>query len=268
MTTGPMAAGRRPERLVAGWLGGVALLLVLVGAVVPNQPWMPELSEPDSQVRLMFDVTSEMNVWAWFNVLVLAAAAGGHALVGELNRRAGAAGWPWFAVAAFLAALSLDDLAAIHERLDPLGRSLGAGDGLLTAAWVLPGLLVAAALVWAACLLATRLAGTSRLLLVVGFGVFLGAAFGLEALGFAVLDVVGGDGGPLYASLAYLEELLEAWGAVLVLASGVASLTMRSDDGGVRLSLRSSCPVSAPPRAVESPGVHGQASSGSSRNAA
>lgn len=233
-----MLAWRRPERLVAGWLGGVALLLVLVGGIVPNQPWFPGLSEPDSQVRLMFDVTSEMNVWAWFNVVVLAAAGGAHALVGVLHRSRAQPAWPWFLVAACLVALSLDDLAALHERLEPVGRRLGAGDGLLAAAWVLPGLLVAAAFVWAARILVTRLAGGSRVLLIVGLVSFLGAAFGLEALGFAVLDLVGGGGGPVYVGIAHLEELLEAWGAVLVLASAVASTTISVGTEGLRLGLR------------------------------
>lgn len=231
---------RSGDRALVIVLGVTALALVVIGAAVPNQPWFPALADPDSQVRLFFDPTSEANLWTWFNVVLLAAAAAAHAVTGWLRRRAGEAAAGWFVVAAFLAVLSLDDLASLHERLDAVGRALGAGEGALRAAWVVPALAVAAPFGIAVWRVARRALWTVRSLLLTGMGLFLGAALGLELVAFAVLDLVGS--GPLYAGLSYLEELLEAWGVVLVLAAAPASWTLRTRGDDVVLGLRGTAP--------------------------
>lgn len=224
-----------------GWLGGAALLFVLVSGAVPNQPWVPSWSAVDSHVRQVTDVAGERTVWTWFNCTVLAAGGVAQALTGAVRRVETRRSWPWFVLAGVLFALSLDDLVALHERLEPLGRSLGAGEGLLTAAWVVPGAVVALLVVAAVAVVARHLPPVPRLLLVGGLAVFLGAAFGLELVSFAVLDGIGT--GPVYVALVSLEELLEAWGAVLILASAVAAVRLSTDAGGVLVELRRDAPA-------------------------
>ncbi|GAB2685586.1 hypothetical protein GCM10027194_19070 [Thalassiella azotivora] len=213
----------------------LALLLLAAGAAVPNLPFAPGLEDPDSTLRALLDPAGEANLWTWFNVALLLLAATAHAVTASLRRAAGLRAGPWWVLAVVLAALSLDDLASLHERLDPVGRELGAGEGWLRAAWVVPGALAAVLVVAAVWRVARLLRGRSRWLLVAGLGTFLGAALGLEVLAFAVLD--DGGQGPLYAAVTYLEELLEAWGAVALLASPVLGWRLASQPVGVGLSL-------------------------------
>lgn len=187
-------------------LAVVALLLVVVGGLVPLQPWIVDWRTAESPVRQVLSVTGEMSAWVWFNVVVLLAAAGAYAVTGALQRSAGRPPWPWLVLAALLAALSFDDLVAVHERLWSLGELMGGGGDVVPAAWVLPALLVAGVLVWAVWQVARRVERRSRLLLVVGTAVFLGSAFLLEDLTFRLLEPDGG--GAAAALVSYTEELL------------------------------------------------------------
>lgn len=227
----------RLERPVVAWLGGAALLMAAAHAAVPNLPFAPSLAEDANAVRRFFEVAGEQNGWAWLNVVLLATGAALHLVAGLLWRRAGRRAQAWWGTAAVLAALSLDDLVGLHERMTGLGVELGGGSGLLVAAWVVPGAAVAVGVVVAFGFLARSLDRPGRRLLLGGLALFLAGAFGLEAVGHAVLA----DRGPsaTYGGLVLVEELAEAWGAVLMAAAGAAAVVLRTGPGdGVELRAR------------------------------
>jgi hypothetical protein len=198
---------------------------------VPNLVPVPILHDADSPIRQLFATSDEANLPTWFNVVVLAHAASASLIVGFMTRRA--PGWPaltWSALAVLLALLSLDDLASLHERLEDIGRRLGGGEGALHFAWVIPGLVIGAAVVAAVVVVALRLPGRARRYLVAGIGVLIGTALGFELVTGYVLDR-SGQGRP-FAVLVTLEELLEAVGAVLLLCAPLATIHVgRRDDG-------------------------------------
>lgn len=227
----------RLERAVVVGLGGAALLMATAHAAVPNLPFAPSLAQDANPVRRFFEVAGEQNGWAWLNVVLLATGAALHLVAGLLWRRAGRRAAAWWGTAAVLAALSLDDLVGLHERMTGLGVELGGGSGLLAAAWVVPGAAVAVGVVVAFGWLARSLDRHGRRLLLGGLALFLAGAFGLETVGHAVLE----DRGPsaTYGGLVLVEELAEAWGAVLMAATGAAAVVLRTGPGdGVELRAR------------------------------
>jgi hypothetical protein len=218
-----------PGRLVVALLVA-SVGLTLTSLALPNVTDWPVLAAPDSAVRRLVDVAAEQSLPTWFSVSVLGLAAVVHLIAAAAARRSRLSVWRLWAVsAAVIAALSIDDATAVHEQLEALGRSAGAGT--FPFAWVIPGAFAGIAVVVALGLLARRLRGASRWSLVAGLGLFLGAALGLETLNGAVLAVQGAS--RWYVVLTHVEELAEMVGAVLLLRAGLVALAVRTTpDGG------------------------------------
>ena len=215
-------------RRLWSWQAYVCLLLVsacavwsLLSLVLLRITPFEVLRDPASPVVQLIDVRAESNLPTWFAVVLLASAAVAHALVGVLAGRAGAPARPWYAVATLLGLLSIDEAAAVHERLEVLGLELGGGSGALHFAWLLPGGVVGLAVLAVTVRLYLLLPRPSGILVLGGVVAFLAAAFGLEAVGGAILD--GRGDGALYILVSHLEELVEALATcVLLLAALVA----------------------------------------------
>ncbi len=228
----------RLDRIVLRVLLTCTISLVSLHWLVHNLPWAPQFAAPDSQVRLFFDLASEANLWTWFNVVVLAAGGLMHLVAGLMARADGGGPiWPWLVSGMLLTGLSIDDLTALHERLQPLGVHLGGGSGLTYAAWLVPGLLFAAIVIGAMATLAVRVSTRPRRLLLLGLALFIGGAFLLESVGNAVLEAVGPS--TRYAVFLIAEELAEAVGAVLLLAAACAALRVAHVDGSFTAHYRS-----------------------------
>lgn len=217
---------RRRIRPIRGLLvAGVAIagLLGVLDIAVTRVPWAPQWREPESMVRVYFDVAREQNLPTWVNVCLLTLAAAIAGLVAALARvTRDPSALPWAVFALLCTCLSLDDMTSLHERLDPLGRRLGGGSGLTYAAWLVPGALVAVVMVVAVVVLVRRTGRTTRLLLLAGLGCLLAGALGFEAVSNAVLEERGFSRS--YAWLLSTEEFLETIGAVLLLAGTVSGL--------------------------------------------
>ncbi|CAN5271546.1 hypothetical protein BH20ACT5_BH20ACT5_16160 [soil metagenome] len=235
MADAPQTSHRRsPDLVVLGVGGAVAVLLVLLHIGVTRVPWAPQWAEPASGVRIYVNLASEQNLPTWVNVSILLLAAVMAGLASVLARVAGSpAALPWAGLSLVCAALSLDDMTSLHERLQSIGVRMGGGSGLTYAAWLVPGLLFAALVVVAVGLLVRRVGRRARLLLVIGLGCLLVGAFGVESLGNAVLQEQGY--GRTYAYFLIVEEFLEALGAVCLLAAPFAELRMRRSGDELRL---------------------------------
>lgn len=191
---------------------------------------------------MLLDTRAEQNLPTWFTVVLLTLGAVAHALVGALSRACARPSAPWFASSALLAVLSLDEVAALHEQLEKVGRRLGGGDGALHFAWLVPGLLIAAVLLLVTWKLYRRLPAPSGPTFLLGIILFMVAAVGLEALGGAIL--AGPGDGALYILVSHFEELLETAAACLLLLA--AMLAIRLDQlgaGGVAVALTDSGPA-------------------------
>lgn len=230
--------GRRIRPVRGLLVVGVALaaLLVVLDIAVTRVPWAPHWREPESMVRIYFDLAREQNLPTWVNVCLLTLAAAIAGLVAALARDGrDPSALPWAVFALICAGLSLDDMTALHERLDPLGRQLGGGSGLTYAAWLVPGALVALGVVAAVVVLVRRTGRTTRLLLLTGLGCLLAGAFGFEAVGNAVLEERGFS--RTYAWYLFIEEFLETIGAVLMFTGTVCGLRLTTTGSGLLVEL-------------------------------
>ena len=222
------AGAEHPGRDLIRVLIIISVALAAVSLGVPNVIIASVVSAPDSTVRQLLDVAGEANLPTWYAVSVLAVAASLHLLVAHLAYRAGLRVWRlWTVSAGVLAALSLDDAASLHERLDGLGRQLGAQEYAF--AWVVPGSAVALAVVGTMTLLMIRVDRCVRRDLACGLGLFLGAAVGLEAVNGALLA----EGtSRLYVGLTHIEELTEMIGAIVIFRAGLRALRVRPHPTG------------------------------------
>ncbi|MBW0091859.1 hypothetical protein I4I73_23700 [Pseudonocardia sp. KRD-184] len=214
-------------------LAVTAFVLGLLSIGLPNiAPGVDVMSAPGSPVRLFFGVSEEMNLPTFFSVLTFLAPAALLALAGVLA--GGRMRTPFLVVALVLALLGFDDFAALHEHLRALGDLMAQDDlGPFEYAWVLPGAVIGAGVVWAFWRLATRLRGAARRDLLLGIAVFFVASLGFETVnGF--LDRPGLDGAPLQIGT-HVEEITEDLGMIIVLRGALGLLQVRRARGSVAL---------------------------------
>jgi len=227
----------RPVRLRRlGWVVlGFTLALNVASMAVPALIDHP-LTNDRGEVQLYLDVFVEGNLPTWWSTALLVTAAVAHVLMGMLGRAAGVRGaWAWFASAAMLGALSLDDHTQLHERLDRVGRQVATFESF-PFYWLLPGVVAGAVVAVALMLLAVRLHGVARWCMIAGCGLLLAAALGGEAL--QGLLIAEGESGPLYVLTYHAEELGENLGVLLMVAAAARTLSMTRVAGHVDLAYR------------------------------
>lgn len=212
---------------VAPAVGGALAALALVWTLVSLAVVLGWVGSPH-WLLLMLDVTTEANAWTWMTGTVLMAGAYTHAGAAYARwrrRRAGAGAWA--VTAAIMAALSFDDMVALHERfLDPVGAAIAGQSGLTYHAWVVPGSVIALAIVGLFVRSIRTSSAPVRRALVLGLALFFGGAIGIEAVSAAVADAQGHS--VLYIHLYHLEEACEAVGAAVLVAAGLAELPERA----------------------------------------
>jgi hypothetical protein len=220
---GRVTAGS-PARTVFVVIAVVGATLATVSLVLPRVTAWPVLSDPSSPLVRFVDVRAEANLHTWFNVAVLTVAALLHGCVGALARSAGRTWWPWAVLSLALSALAIDDLASLHEQLEPWGRALGGGGGALHFAWLVPGGVLAVGLAMTAVTTARQLPAAAARWLLGGILALLGAALGAEALGGALLD----RGEEIaYIVVSHVEEFVETVAAGMLLCAAVSVLAIR-----------------------------------------
>lgn len=222
----PLRRGRAWVLLVGGCLllSAASLTVVLLA---------PVLEPAFREWRLYLDVLVEDNLPTWWSSALLTSTALAHAVVGAAGRIARAPGATcWFASAAVLAGLSLDDQTQLHERSDVIGRQLVAYHSF-PFYWLIPGSLAGLVVAGALAMLAVQVHGRTRWLLVAGVLVLLGCALGLEVVqGFFMADENEGTG---FVLTYHVEELGENVGALLLLGAASSAVSLTRDGGGLAL---------------------------------
>jgi len=219
LTLGPTA----PRRLAVV----LAVVLLLTGAAhVGGTMLGPHVS--------VLDLGAEQSVGTWVTSVVhllCAVLAGCGALVA---RNRGSRWVPnWLLLAAVFGAMSVDEVAAAHDRLLEPVRDLLGTTGVFYYAWVIPALVVGAVfLAVQVRFLAALGAATRRGLLVAG-AVFVAGAAGLE-MAEGWLASGGHRASALYDLLVMTEELLEL-GSIMAAACILLRPLLR-ELGTVRIS--------------------------------
>jgi cytochrome bd-type quinol oxidase subunit 2 len=231
---------RSPAAKIALALLGVAGLLIALSLATRYGAYRAEVARPGSAqvaawkaIMRLFDVNSEKNVPSWFSSMLLMGCALVSALLAALGRRGGGrdAGY-WAALAAVFSLLSLDEAAALHERLGgPVAEVLGAGTrGALHFAWVVPGVILALVVGLAFLRFVVGLPPSTRRLVVGAAALYLTGAVALEAVGGMVLEAQGHRA--MYLLVTAAEEGLEMAGSVLFLYAVLRRLRLRPESGG------------------------------------
>lgn len=215
---------RDPSAAVGTCLVLVAVLLVAVSAVVVRVPAFTALRDASLPWVELLDVRAEGSVHTWFNVVVLGGGALLAVLAASVHRHTGQRSWPWWALAGYLALLSLDDALALHERLDGLGHRLGGGQGALHFSWVVPGAALGVGAVVLVVMVARRLPRRAAVPVALGTALLVLAALGLELVGGAILAER--VSGPWYGLVSHTEELLESLAACLLLVGVVRGVPL------------------------------------------
>lgn len=162
----------------------------------------------------LFDVAREVNFWTWLNVAYMLFAAQALALGAWLRRRKGMPATGLALASLALILLSMDDFMSFHEKLDPLGESLGGGSGFLQFAWVIPGSVIALIVIG---IFVNALRSTARDVqrdLMMGVAFFFGGALGMEMISGAWLSAFGHH--RPYTLLYHIEETFEALGIIFI----------------------------------------------------
>jgi hypothetical protein len=227
------------------WLSRGAVVLVVIGPIARYIDYRVDRGEHDetSYWATFLSLDHEANLptfYAALLLLLLVAACAARAAIEPPSQRLA---WSCIAVVGFL--LALDEAASLHERfLDPVGRHLGGGSGLLTFAWVVPGTVLAVAGSLLLVRVSRPLPDTKRRRLGISLVVYLAGALGLELLSGPVHE----HGGPdrFYLAITTVEEALEFAGVLLALRVTLEGLSIVRAPGTLTATVESRDHV--PPR--------------------
>lgn len=175
---------------------------------------------PNDRVYHYLEVTSEVNLPMWWNVLLLIVAATLMFLVAA-NTPSRSAAFSWRLIAVIALLMSLDDATMLHERLGVVVEHFLPDTGM-TFTWVLLGAPIAAAVILVAFVASRRLQRTPARLLVSGFVVFLGAAVSFEFVADHWIRI--DAHWFVYRVTYHLEEGLEMVGAALMAMSPLSNI--------------------------------------------
>jgi hypothetical protein len=212
--------GQSPRRLTIR-LGQVMTFLWLAAALIVflslAQDLLiflaPEAGLADRIYRL--DLDTEASLPTWFSSgLMLVCALALLAIAVQVKRESLFKALPWLILAGFFFALSLDEIATIHEWLSASLSAHMNNTGLFYFAWTLPALVVC--LAGLACFVPFILGfnGVDRTLLIGSAVVFLSGAIGMEMLGGAEAELSGVTS-LRYRLLMTVEESLELAGLLI-----------------------------------------------------
>jgi hypothetical protein len=164
----------------------------------------------------IFDLDGELSVSTWIQQMLLAVCAVAAAAIGRLD--GGSARRYWYGLAVIFVALSVDEGAALHERLiDPLRSGFDITGGIFWFAWLIPALLALGVFAAVYVRFWWRLDEEPRRWMALGGAIFVLGAVGLEMIGGAQSE--GRIADYTYVVIIGIEESLEMIGATLFLRS-------------------------------------------------
>lgn len=217
----------RPAVLLTA--AAVAVLTVNVASLLlrlaePTLPPVPVVGRESANGPLfgflhqLLNVDGEGNVPTWLTInLLLVAALLCVGIAAVHFREHSRWRWHWTVLGTTFAYLSLDELAALHERAIPVMAQVVEARGVLTYAWVV--LAAPLVLVFALAYLPFLRALPRRVAawLVLSGAVLVTGALGMELVGGWVVSEGDGDRSAAYIWITSIEELLEMGGLLVCL---------------------------------------------------
>lgn len=183
----------------------------------------------------LFDLGLEVNVPAYFSVTLLFSAA---LLVGLITlitkNQKGPHVIEWAILTFGFLFMGFDEMASAHERLiEPTRGLLGIENpGLLYFAWVVPAIILVAAIGAGFVKFLIDLPSRTRMAFMIAGSMFLGGAIGLELLEGACTV-----GGLAYNTLVVFEECLEMTGVIVFIWALLDHITTNFQANGVRFDI-------------------------------
>jgi hypothetical protein len=195
------------------WLLLVTLLLVVFGWIA--SPFVNVFGLPHPETTWQrFNLDGESNFMTWFKSVLMLLSAMVTALL-AMGRRGFV--WHWWALCAVFALVSMDEVVGIHETSTDLLRNALHVGGLLYYAWIVPAFAFVLVFTLAMLRFFRQLKPPLRRGLLLGVGLYLLGALGMESLGGYAINA--GSSPLLVYALVTCEEGLQMTGSVLVLCA-------------------------------------------------
>jgi hypothetical protein len=206
-----------PRRITTALAGIAAALIVISIATGVTLQLLEVRSGPLTIISRLFDLRREQNIPTWFSSCMLllcglvAGLIGAHSL-----RERDWARWYWVGLAVIFTALSVDELASIHEYGNGLMRLFMRTSGLLYYGWVIPGMAIVVAFGLSYLRFWLRLPTNMRLMFFAAGLLFLGGSLGIEMIGALLADIQGDSTFTTWMAT-QVEESLEIAGLLTLL---------------------------------------------------
>lgn len=202
-----------PPSTLTWMLSAVLAILLVLGFA---GAWLMHHRQPSAGMLVMierFALDGEGNVPAWFNSALLLLSGVSLLAIGRLSDRYAR---HWLALGVIFVLLSLDETASFHERtIKPLRQALGVG-GVLHFAWVVPAMVLLAALGLIYRRFLLSLPRQVRAGVLMSAAIYLSGAVGLEMLGGWYVERHSLESWG-HAVLSAVEEALEMAGLIVLL---------------------------------------------------
>ncbi len=228
-----IVVSKRVRPLIGQVLIGSIALLVLLGTLGEVARLGFGFNTVLGLIRL-FGLGQEANVPTWFSsasFLIAALLAAVIALVKRQCRDALAT--QWFCLSLLLCFMSLDETAMMHETFSVVAAQvlLGVKDQpwFIYYAWILPGIIVAGAIVWCFSTLWRSLDTKTRSGFTWAAVVYFGGVLGMEVVEAAFAAVLGlqqADASPYYTAVWTTQELMEMAGVAILILTMVDYLAL------------------------------------------
>ncbi|MCA1942971.1 MAG: hypothetical protein LDL15_05135 [Yonghaparkia sp.] len=234
------------RRVLTVLLGTIVLLVLAHGArSALLLSWPPPRGLAQSELLRILDIGGEAAAATWFTIAMLLAVVAVAVLIAVVERRAASPVWRWWAgVAVVFTAASIDEQLQVHEMLVlPMRSLLGITSGPFWLAWVVPALILVVVLALLFAHFVVGLPARTRAGLIIGIGVWLTGAIGVEMIDAATfpwresLNPVPSH--LISATITAVEESMEMLGIALVLHTLLVHV--RDDavgSGGIRVAVR------------------------------
>lgn len=219
---------RQAVTLLAICLAGLAIVGLYFGVAFPPDAFSNGDPRPAKALIRLFELDGEANIPTWFEATLFVLAAGLALMVsGSVARRATA----WRVLAAALVVMSCDEVSSIHETVGIWLSVAMSASKLYVYAWLIPGAVVAAALVWLTREAVRVLDRPVRRAVILGGLIFLTGAYGLEVVEAVVDAHVYGTW--VFGLIAGIEETLEMSGLIVLIYAFMRHLRDHAPDGAI-----------------------------------
>ncbi|MET0190728.1 MAG: hypothetical protein ABW212_17130 [Pseudonocardia sediminis] len=183
---------------------------------------------PGFEIPQAIRLGGELNIATWFSSALHLVNAGLLALIAANSVRKERLRWTVLALAVLV--VSMDEVSANHEQVGYILHNVLGTSGFLTYAWIIPAMvLVAAVALWCGPMVLRRPGG--RLIALAAL-VFVGGAVGMEAVEGWWFDATGQTDDLVYLVLGGLEEAMEMLGIIIA----TAGLLRMAGGSGLRLA--------------------------------